>query len=152
MPLDYNDTDEIVLAKDLKPGDCVRSRSWSDEEDGNSMGIIVATTFYLDEEGKKLKKFYGKKEGAVSQYDINCPSDGPYSGPAKPNKEFKVIKSRKDILYTYEKISYQLMSRSADLMQQRNELMDIRDDAVERMNNRLTKIKKRKLTNVKSDI
>ena len=30
MPIDYNDPDEIVLGKDLKVGDCVRSRHWSD--------------------------------------------------------------------------------------------------------------------------
>ena len=142
MPRDYNDSDEIVLAKDLKPGDCVRSRSWSDEEDGNSMGIVIATTFYPNKEGKELKKFYGTKEGAVSQYDINCPCDGTYSGPTKPDKEFKVIKSRKDILYTYKTIEYQLMTRSADLMQQRNKLIDIKNDAVDRMNDRLTKLKK----------
>ncbi|RLD67283.1 MAG: hypothetical protein DRI84_02915 [Bacteroidetes bacterium] len=135
MPIDYEHPDEIVLGKNLKSGDCVRSRKWSKTKDGNDMGIIESTTFENNKRGKDLKSFYGKKP-AYSMYDINCPSDGPYSTFLDPEKEFKVIRSRKDILYTYEKIAYQLMSRSADLMRQRNSLMDIRSDAIDRMNDR----------------
>ncbi len=141
MPLDYKDPDEIVLGKDLKPGDCVRSRSWSDGEDGNDMGIIVATTFCDDEDSKKLKKWYGDEPGYLI-YDINCPSDGPYSTRLNPEQEFKVIRSRKDILYTYKTIDYQLLDRSKDLMNQSNELDKIKDFAVDRMNDRCDKIKK----------
>ena len=141
MPIDYLHPDEIVLGKDLKPGDCIRSRSWSDTKDGNDMGIIVTTTFADNAEGIDLKKFYEEKP-AYSMYDINCPSDGPYSSHLDPEQEFEVIRSRKDILYTYEKISYRLMSRSADLMNQRNELMNIKDRAVDRMNDRCDLFKK----------
>ncbi len=135
MPIDYEHPDEIVLGKNLKSGDCVRSRSWSNTKDGNGMGIIESTTFENNKRGIELKSFYEKKP-AYSMYDINCPSDGPYSTRLDPEQEFKVIRSRKDILYTYEKISYRLLSRSADLMNQRNSLMDIRDEAIERMNDR----------------
>jgi len=142
MPIDYEHPDEIVLGKNLKSGDCVRARSWQHStKDGNDMGIVEATTFEDNERGRSLKGFYGDKP-AYSQYDINCPSDGAYSTQLDPEKEFKVIRSRKDILYTYEKIAYRLMSRSADLMNQRNKLMDIRDGAVDRMNDRCDIIKK----------
>ena len=135
MTIDYEHPDEIVLGKNLKSGDCVRSRSWSNTKDGNDMGIIESTTFENNKRGRELKSFYEKKP-AYSMYDINCPSDGPYSTQLDPEQEFKVIRSRKDILYTYEKIAYRLLSRSADLMNQRNSLMDIKDEAVNRMNDR----------------
>ncbi len=48
MPIDFKNPDEIGLGKDLKVGDCVRSRHWSETKDGNDMGIIVATTFHDD--------------------------------------------------------------------------------------------------------
>jgi len=143
MPIDYNHEDEIVLGKNLKSGDCIRSRKWEHNKDGNDMGIIVSTTFINDKRGRELKNFYGD-EPAYEMYDINCPSDGPYSSRLNPEQEFKIIRSRKDIIYTYEKIAYRLMSRSADLMNQRNDLMDIRSYAVDRMNNRCDKIKKEK--------
>ena len=143
MPIDYEHPDEIVLGKNLKSGDCVRSRSWSEKEDGNYMGIIDATTFENNKRGRELKSFYEKKP-AYSMYDINCPSDGPYSTQLDPDQEFKVIRSRKDILYTYEKIAYRLLSRSADLMRQRNSLMDIRSEAIDRMNDRCDRLKKLK--------
>jgi hypothetical protein len=141
MTLDYEDPDEIVLGKDLKPGDCVRSRHWSDGKDGNDMGIIVTTSFCDDEEGKKHRKYFGD-EPSYSMYDINCPSDGPYSSRLDPESEWKVIRSRKDILYTYKTIDYQLLKRSADLMRQSNDLDDIQGPAVDRMNDRCDKIKK----------
>ena len=62
--------DLIALGKDLKAGDCVRSRSWSEEKDGNDMGIIMSTTFHDTDRGKRLKKFYGD-EPAYEIYDIN---------------------------------------------------------------------------------
>ena len=139
--ISYEHPDEIVLGKNLLPGDCVRSRKWEKTKDGNDMGVIEATTFVLDERGLDLKGFYEDKP-AYSIYDINCPSDGPYSTFLDPEKEFKVIKSRKDIIYTYEKIAYRLLSRSADLMNQRNSLMDIRSEAINRMNDRCDKLKK----------
>ncbi len=141
MPIDYEHPDEIVLGKNLKSGDCVRARKWEHNDDGNDMGIIESTTFEDNKRGRKLKSFYEDKP-AYSIYDINCPSDGPYSSYLDPEKEFKVIRSRKDILYTYEKIAYRLLSRSADLMRQRNSLMDIRSGAVDRMNDRCDRIKK----------
>ena len=148
MPIDYEHPDEIVLGKDLKSGDCVRARKWEHSNgDGNDMGIIEATTFEDNKRGRRLKGFYDKKP-AYSMYDINCPSDGPYSSYLNPEQEFKVIRSRKDILYTYEKIAYKLLSRSADLMRQRNSLMDIRDEAVDRMNDRCDKLKKELKENV----
>ncbi len=135
MTKDYNDIDEIVLGKDLKAGDCVRCTSWSDEKEGNSMGIIVATSFHNTKRGKELKSFY--EEEAYEMYDINCPCDGSYSSQLDPEQEFKVIRSREGILYTYKTVEYQLLSRSADLMNQRNNLMNIKDEAVNRMNDRL---------------
>lgn len=141
MTLDYEDPDEIVLGKDLKVGDCVRSRHWSDTKDGNDMGIIVSTTLHDTDRGRRLKEFYGDKT-AYEMYDINCPSDGPYSTRLDPEDEFKVIRSRKDILYTYKTIDYQLLKRSADLMKQSNQLDDIQRPAIDRMNDRCDKIKK----------
>lgn len=137
--------DEIVLAKDLKPGDCVRTKALSDEyENDGAMGIVTATTFVLDDEGKKLKRVCGDND-AVSQYDINCPSDGPFFRQVDPDKEYTVIRSRKDILYTYETIEHRLLTRSADLMRHRNKLMGIKFDAIDRMNDRLKDELKEKL-------
>jgi len=138
VTLDYKDPDEIVLGKDLKPGDCIRAIPWSKEKNGNEMSIIVATTFCDDEHSKELKKFY-QEHPAYSVYDINCPEDGPYSCRIYPEQEFIVIRSRKDILYTYKTIEYELLKRSADLMNQRNELMKIKNKAIDIMNNRLNK-------------
>jgi hypothetical protein len=140
MTLDYEDADEVVLGKDLKPGDCVRSKSWSEAKDGNDMGIINATTFILDKRGIELKGCYAD-EPAYEIYDINSPCDGPMSTRLDPKQKFKVIKSRKDILYTYRTIEHQLLTRSADIMIQRNDLMDIKSDAINRMNNRLNMLK-----------
>ncbi len=134
MPLDNLCPEKIVLGKDLKPGDCIRERRWpdiTDKEDGNNMGIIVSTTLVLDKRGKKLKKFYVGH--AYEIYDINCPNDGPYSTRLDPEQEFKVIRSRKDILYIYEKVEYSLLKRSADLMNQRNDLLDIKSNAIDRI-------------------
>ena len=136
MPLDYLHPDEIVLGKDLKPGDCVRG-----ERGSHDMGIIIATTFVEDKEGKRIKAFY-EDAPAIEQYDINCPCDGGYTRHLDPEKEFKVIRSRKDILYTYEKIEHQLLSRSADLMNHRNDLMVTQKAAVNRMNDRCDRIEK----------
>ncbi|RLD66130.1 MAG: hypothetical protein DRI84_05395 [Bacteroidetes bacterium] len=141
MPLDYEDPDEIVLGKDLKEGECVRSRSWSDEKDGNDMGIIISTTFHDTKRGRRLKKFYGD-EPAYSMYDINCPCDSSLYSRLDPEAEFKVIRSRKDILYTYKTIDYQLLKRSSSLMKESIELEKVQDQAVERMNDRCDKIKK----------
>jgi len=136
MTLDWEIPDTIVLGKDLKPGDCIRA-----EIESHDMGIIIATTFVEDERGKELKRFY-ENEPAIERYDINCPSDGPYTGHLKPEKEFFVINSRKDILYTYKEIEYQLLERSADLMNQRNDLMEIRSIAFDRLGDKLNKLKK----------
>lgn len=142
MTLDYNDPDETVLGKDLKPGDCVRSRSWSETKNGNDMGIIISSTCVLDKQGKKLKSFYEDKP-AYEMYDINCPCDGGYSTQLDLEAEFEVIRSRKDILYTYRTIEHQLLTRSADLMNSRNELMDIKEVAIDAMNNRCDELKKK---------
>lgn len=141
MTLDYKDPDEIVKGKDLKEGDCVRSRSWSETKDGNDMGIILSTTFHDTERGKKLKKFYGD-EPAYEIYDINCPCDSSLLTRLDPEAEFKVIRSRKDILYTFRTIDYQLLQRSRSLMAESIELGKVQDEAVERMNDRCDKIKK----------
>ena len=141
MTLDYNDPDEIVLGKDLKIGDCVRSRRWSETKNGNDMGIIVATTFHNDSTSLKLRRFYEDKP-AYEIYEINCPCDGTLCCHLDPEQEFKVIKSRKDILYTYKTIDYQLLKRSADLMKQSNNLDDIKKIAVNRMNDRCDILKR----------
>jgi len=140
MTLDYNSKDEIVKGKDLKSGDVVRSKSWSNGKDGNDMGIIIATTFSDSKEAKELKRFYCNKP-AYSIYDINSPCDGPLSSHLDPEQEFKVVRSRKDILNTYDKIELQLLSRSADLMNQRNDLTGVQTIAVNNMNNRLDELK-----------
>ena len=132
MPIDKDHKDEIVLGRDLKSGDCIRSKIGE-----TGMGIIVTTTL-ID---GTLKKYYGD-EPAFMLYDINCPCDGPYSSHLKLDDKFEVVKSRDDILYIYRTIEHQLLSRSADLIKQRNELMDIKDKAVDRMNDRCDRIKK----------
>lgn len=137
MPLDNNAPDTIVLGKDLVPGDCVRSTSWSEEKGGNDMGIIVSTTMT----NKRLKRFYGDKP-AYEIYDINCPCDGPCSTRLKLDQEFKKINSRKDIIYTYKSIEHQLLSRAADLVDYRNRLMKIKDDAFDVLGNKLDELKK----------
>jgi len=142
MPIDYNHEDEIVLGKNLKPGDCIRSRSWTETKNGHDMGIIVSTTCVLNKSGKKLKAFY-EDEPAYEMYDINCPCDGPYSTRLDLEEEFKVIRSRKDILYTYKTIEHQLLTRSADLILYRNDLMDIKEEAIDNMNDRCDKIKEK---------
>ncbi len=141
MPIDYKHPDEIVLGKDLKAGDCVRSRSWSDAKDGNDMGIIISTTFHDSKRGIKLKDFY-VDEPAYEMYDINCPSDGPCSTRLDPEQEYEVIRSRKDIIYTYKTIDYRLLKRAADLTKQSNVLDDIFEVAVDHMNDRCDKIEK----------
>ena len=137
MPIDNDAPDTIVLGKDLKPGYCVRSTAWSEEKDGNDMGVIVETSM----SNERLKKFYGD-EPAYSIYDINCPCDGPCSTRLDLEKEFKRINSRKDILYTYRTIEHQILSRAADLMDYRRDLMKIKDDEINRINEELTKLKK----------
>ena len=139
MPIDYEHPDEIVLGKDLKEGDCVRSRSWSETKDGNDMGIIISTTFHDTPRGRRIKKWYGDKP-AYEIYDINCPCDSGLTTRLDPEAEFKVIRSRKDILYTYKTIDYQLLSRSRSLMKESIELDKVQDIAVERMNDRCDKI------------
>ena len=139
MPIDYNHEDEIVLGKNLKSGDCIRSKIWNHNKDGNEMGIIASTTFEDNKASRGLKSFY-EDHSAYEIYDINCPCDGPYSSRLKPEQEFKVIRSRDDILYTYRTIEHQLLSRSADLIKQRNELMDIKEEAFDRINIRCKKI------------
>ena len=142
MPIDYEHPDEIVLGKDLKPGDCVRSRTWEHNKNGNDIGIIISTTCVLDKRGKKLKGFYEDKP-AYEMYDINCPCDGAFSTQLDLEAEFKVIRARKDILYTYTTIEHQLMTRSVDLMNSRNRLMDIKEVAIDKMNDRCDYITKR---------
>lgn len=137
MTLDYEIPDSIKLGKDLRPGDCIREQRYFYD-----MGIIIATTCLLDKRGKELIKSY-ENQPAFEMYDINCPSDGPYSSHLDLDKEFKVICARKDILYIYEKIEYQLLKRSADLMKQRNNLMKIKNIAVKCMNDRCDKLKEK---------
>ena len=74
-------------------------------------------------------------------YDINCPDDGAFSSRLDPRKEFRVIRSRKDILSIYKNIDYQLLKRSRDLMNQSNYLNKIKSFAVDRMNKRINKVR-----------
>lgn len=135
MPLDWEIEDTTVLGKNLQPGDCIRH-----ERGSHDMGIIVSTTCVLDVRGLELKDFY-ESESAFERYDINCPCDGPYSSRLDLEKEFQLINSRKDILYIYEKIDYQLLSRSADLINHRNDIEEIRKVAFNRLGDKLDKMK-----------
>ena len=98
MPKDWNLEDEVVEAKYLQVGDCIRSRGWSEKEDEKNIietGVIIASTFCDDLDSLELKRYYGQKD-AVSQYDINCPSGGPFSYQVDANRKYHVIRIIRD--------------------------------------------------------
>jgi len=137
MTFDYNDKDEIIKGKDLKPGDCIRRKDISGNSD---IGIIMSTTLHNTKRGNELKKFYN--EPAYEIYDIDSPYDGPYSISFNIEQEFNLIRSRKEILYIYQTLDYELLKQSSKLMKQSYELDEVKDQALDRMNDRLARLKK----------
>jgi len=141
MTVDYEVKDEIIKGRDLQPGDCVRQKDRSKTTYGNELGIIMSTTLHDTKRGRELKKFYN--EPAYEIYDINSPYEGPFSTSFNLEQEFNLIRSRKDILHIYKTIDYELLKQSSKLMKQSHNLDEIKGEAVERMNERLEKLKKK---------
>jgi len=141
MTNDYEEKDEIIKGRDLQPGDCVRAICWAENRDVNDTGIIMATSLHDTTRGKELKEFYGN-EPAYEIYDINSPTNGPCSTRLNPEKDFNLIRSRKDILHIYKTIDYELLKESADLLKQSFNIDDVKDLAFDRINDRL-KVKKK---------
>ena len=127
MPEDYEKEDSIKLGKDLKIGDCIRSKHGS-----HSGGIVFRIN--------GLPGFY--KDPHYEVYDINSPMDGPYSTYLDMEAEFTVINSRKEILRYYDAVELALLSHAADIMDHRRDLMVVKRVAIDVLNNKLTAYRK----------
>jgi len=119
---DWNKEDSIVLGKNLKSGDCIR-----DKKGFHSAGIIIGIN--------GLPRFY-PNENHYQWFDINSPEDGPYSGNLNMEDEFIIINSRREILRYYDIVELALLRYSADLMDYRRNLIDIKKSVINDLNNK----------------
>jgi hypothetical protein len=110
----------------LQAGDCIR-----DSKGHHSAGIIIGVNH--------LDKFYSG-DPHYSFYDINDCTNS-YSGHLDYDEEFTVINSRREILRYYNVIELELLRESADCLDRRRELIGIRRTAIDRMNDKLDKLK-----------
>ena len=126
MPLDENAPDTTILGIDLQVGDCVRSRRGS-----HDAGIVIGVNHLL--------KFYSG-DPHYSFYPINDCTHS-YSSHLDYDEEFTVINSRREILRYYNVVELELLRESADLLKHRSELCDVRQIAIDRINDKLDKLK-----------
>jgi len=106
--------------KDLKSGDVVIQKRGKHD----SVNIIVS----VDING--IDKFWSGRPN-YSFYYINDCNYGPYHANLKLSEIFYLITDRKEILRYYDMVELELLRNSAEIMRNRNYLIDIKRAVLE---------------------